>query len=50
MSKLQSITRMDGSQIFMVYIPSRLIDELGWEKGEKIEPSVDVGAILLTRG
>jgi len=37
MAKLQQIIRQNGSVIHNITIPSNVIDEMGWNKGDIIE-------------
>jgi len=40
MAKLQMIKRANGTESYSSNIPIRLINELGWEKGDNLCPEI----------
>lgn len=41
MTKLQSITRKNGTQVFVLYIPLELVDQAHLAKGDELELTYD---------
>ncbi len=42
MPKLQVVTRKSGSKRYSLYLDSAIIDEMGWEKGQPLKPTIDI--------
>ena len=49
MSKLQSITRPNGSTIQFAYLPKEELELVGWKKGDNLKVEAKEDTLIITR-